>query len=145
QRVCIAMAIALHPALLVADEPTSALDVVVQRVVAQTLLDVTRRLGAAMILIGHDIALQAQLVDRMAVMYAVTIVEIGPVESIFDNPRHPYTQLLVASVPSIAERRRRRPDAAVREVSYRPSGCVFRWRCPFAFERCRDEVPVTRE
>ena len=145
QRVCIAMAIALRPTLLVADEPTSALDVVVQRVVAQTLLDVTRRLGASMILIGHDIALQAQLVDRMAVMYAGTIVEIGPVESIFDNPRHPYTQLLVASVPSIAERRRRPADATVREVSYRPSGCVFRLRCPLAFERCRDEVPATRE
>src|SRR6202041_1199549 len=77
QRVCIAMAIALRPKLLVADEPTSALDVVVQRVVAQTRADVTRRLGMSMILIGHDIALQAQLVDRMAVMYAGSIVEVG--------------------------------------------------------------------
>ena len=145
QRACIAMAIALHPKLLVADEPTSALDVVVQRVVAQTLLDVTRRLGAAMILIGHDIALQAQLVDRMAVMYAGSIVELGPIESIFDNPRHPYTQLLIASVPSIAERRPRQPDVTLREVLQRPSGCAFRLRCPRAFERCRDEVPAGRE
>jgi oligopeptide/dipeptide ABC transporter ATP-binding protein len=145
QRVCIAMAIALRPKLLVADEPTSALDVVVQRVVAQTLFDVTRRLGMAMLLIGHDIALQAQLVDRMAVMYAGSILEIGSVESIFDHPSHPYTQLLVSSVPSITERRRRQPDATVREVHHRPSGCVFRLRCPQAFGRCREEVPAMRE
>jgi peptide/nickel transport system ATP-binding protein len=145
QRVCIAMAIALNPALLVADEPTSALDVVVQRVVAQTLLDVTGRLGVAMILIGHDIALQAQLVDRMAVMYAGSILEIGSVESMFDDPKHPYTQLLIASIPSITERRRRTPETAVREVRHRPSGCVFRLRCPHAFDRCRDEVPAARE
>jgi peptide/nickel transport system ATP-binding protein len=145
QRVCIAMAIALRPKLLVADEPTSALDVVVQRVVAQTLADVTRRLGMSMILIGHDIALQAQLVDRMAVMYAGSIVEVGGIESIFGHPSHPYTQLLVASVPSITERRRRQPDVTVREVHHRPSGCVFRLRCPHAFERCTVEVPAMRE
>jgi peptide/nickel transport system ATP-binding protein len=144
QRVCIAMAIALHPTLLVADEPTSALDVVVQRVVAQTLMDVTKRLGVAVILIGHDIALQAQLVDRMAVMYAGSILELGPAESIFDNPRHPYTQLLIASVPSITERRRRPAEVALREVQHRQSGCVFRLRCPKAFERCRDELPALR-
>ena len=145
QRVCIAMAIALQPALLVADEPTSALDVVVQRVVGQTLLDVTSRLGVAMILIGHDIALQAQLVDRMAVMYAGSILEIGPVETMFDQPQHPYTQLLIASIPSITERRRRPAETPVREVQHRPSGCVFRLRCPHAFDRCREEVPVARE
>ena len=145
QRVCIAMAIALHPALLVADEPTSALDVVVQRVVAQTLVDVKTRLGVAVILIGHDIALQAQLVDRMAVMYAGSILEIGPVESIFDSPRHPYTQLLIASVPSITERARRPAELAVREVQHRPSGCVFRLRCPQAFQRCTQEMPAMRE
>jgi oligopeptide/dipeptide ABC transporter ATP-binding protein len=145
QRVCIAMAIALHPALLVADEPTSALDVVVQRVVAQTLLDVKTRLGVAVVLIGHDIALQAQLVDRMAVMYAGSILEIGPIESMFDNPRHPYTQLLISSVPSITERTRRPAESAVREVQHRPSGCVFRLRCPMAFERCAQEMPAPRE
>jgi oligopeptide/dipeptide ABC transporter ATP-binding protein len=145
QRICIAMAIALNPTLLVADEPTSALDVVVQRVVAQTLLDVTSRLGVSMILIGHDIALQAQLVDRMAVMYAGSILEVGPVETMFDDPRHPYTQLLIASIPSIKERRRRPPAEAAKEVQYRPSGCVFRLRCPHAFDRCAAEVPATRE
>jgi peptide/nickel transport system ATP-binding protein len=145
QRVCIAMAIALNPTLVVADEPTSALDVVVQRVVAQTLLDVKKRLGVSMILIGHDIALQAQLVDRMAVMYAGSIVEVGPVEAIFDKPYHPYTQLLIASIPAIGQRRRQPIAAALKEVQHRPSGCVFRLRCPYAFDRCRDEVPASRE
>ena len=80
QRVCIAMAIALNPPLIIADEPTSALDVVVQRVVAQTLLDVKTRLNVSMILIGHDMGLQAQLVDRIAIMYAGNIAEIAPVK-----------------------------------------------------------------
>lgn len=105
QRVCIAMAIALGPSLIIADEPTSALDVVVQRVVAQTLLEAKERLGVSMILIGHDMGLQAQLVDRIAVMYAGNIVEIAPVKELFAEPLHPYTQRLIASVPSIKERK----------------------------------------
>lgn len=105
QRVCIAMAIAHNLSLIIADEPTSALDVVVQRVVSQTLLDVKERLGVSMILIGHDMGLQAQLVDRIAVMYAGNIVEIAPVKELFAEPLHPYTQRLVASVPSIKERK----------------------------------------
>jgi peptide/nickel transport system ATP-binding protein len=105
QRVCIAMAIALNPPLIIADEPTSALDVVVQRVVAQTLLDVKRRLGVSMLLIGHDMGLQAQMVDRIAVMYAGNIVEVGPVNDIFADPLHPYTQRLIASVPTVRERK----------------------------------------
>ena len=105
QRVCIAMAIALDPALIIADEPTSALDVVVQRTVAQTLLDVKKRMNSSMILIGHDMALQAQLVDRIAVMYAGNIVEIGPVRQVLRDPQHPYTRHLIASIPSIKERK----------------------------------------
>ena len=105
QRVCIAMAIALNPPLIIADEPTSALDVVVQRVVAQTLLDVKRRLGVSMLLIGHDMGLQAQMVDRIAVMYAGNIVELAPINDIFADPLHPYTQRLIASVPTIGERK----------------------------------------
>ena len=105
QRVCIAMSIALDPALIIADEPTSALDVVVQRTVAQTLLDVKKRMGSSMILIGHDMALQAQLVDRIAVMYAGNIVEIGSVREVLRDPRHAYTRHLIASIPSIKERK----------------------------------------
>jgi peptide/nickel transport system ATP-binding protein len=103
QRVCIAMATALDPRLLIADEPTSALDVVVQRAVAETLLDATHRLGASLILIGHDLALQAQMVDRLAVMRSGRLVEIGPVRAMFREPIHAYTRALLAAVPSIRD------------------------------------------
>jgi peptide/nickel transport system ATP-binding protein len=103
QRVCIAMATALEPRLLIADEPTSALDVVVQRAVAETLLDATHRLGASLVLIGHDLALQAQMVDRLAVMRRGRLVEIGPVRAVFRQPVHPYTRTLLAAVPSIRD------------------------------------------
>jgi peptide/nickel transport system ATP-binding protein len=101
QRACIAMAIALDPDLIIADEPTSALDVVVQRAVAETLKEVQARMGVSVILIGHDLGLQAQLVDRLGVMYRGRLVEVGPAEAIFHRPQHPYTELLVRSVPSI--------------------------------------------
>ncbi len=104
QRVCIAMAIVLSPKLIIADEPTSALDVVVQRIVAETLKDVQQRLGAAVILIGHDMGLQAQMVDRLGIMYRGKLVELGPVRAIFRTPHHAYTQRLIASIPSIKER-----------------------------------------
>lgn len=103
QRACIAMAIALDPDLIIADEPTSALDVVVQRAVAETLKDVQTRLGVSVILIGHDLGLQAQLVDRLGVMYRGRLVEVGPADAVFHRPQHPYTELLVRSVPSIRD------------------------------------------
>jgi peptide/nickel transport system ATP-binding protein len=126
QRACIAMAIALDPALIIADEPTSALDVVVQRAVAETLVDVKERIGASVILIGHDLGLQAQLVDRLGVMYRGRLVETGPVRDLFQRPQHPYTELLIRSVPSIrhqddtltgAARRARELAAAADELA----------------------------
>jgi peptide/nickel transport system ATP-binding protein len=113
QRVCIAMAIALQPKVMVADEPTSALDVIVQRAVAETLKAVQSRLGTAVLVIGHDMALQAQLVDRVGVMCRGRLVEIGPVRSIFRSPAHPYTKLLLQAVPSLRDRDWR-PAAATR-------------------------------
>jgi peptide/nickel transport system ATP-binding protein len=104
QRVGIAMAVSLNPTLVIADEPTSALDVITQRVVAQTLLDIKERLGISVLLIGHDIALMAQLVDRMAVMYDGHIVEVGSVREVLKFPEHPYTRMLVDSMPSISHR-----------------------------------------
>jgi ABC-type dipeptide/oligopeptide/nickel transport system ATPase component len=101
QRVCVAMAVALKPDLIIADEPTSALDVVVQRAVAETLRSVQRQIGASVILIGHDLGLQAQLVHRLGVMYRGRLVEIGPTRELFHRPQHPYTELLVSSAPSI--------------------------------------------
>ncbi|MCS6847551.1 MAG: ABC transporter ATP-binding protein [Anaerolineae bacterium] len=142
QRVCVAMAIALNPPLIIADEPTSALDVVVQRVVAQTLLDVKQRLGVSMILIGHDMGLQAQLVDRIIVMYAGNIVEIAPVREAFKNPLHPYTQLLIASIPSIKERKPLKvTEGLTHDLRNPPPGCVFQFRCPYAREICRSLRP----
>jgi peptide/nickel transport system ATP-binding protein len=146
QRVCIAMAIALTPSVIIADEPTSALDVVVQRIVAQTLLEVKKKLGVSMILIGHDMGLMAQLVDRVVVMYAGNIVEVAPVKDLFAEPLHPYTQLLIASIPSVKERK---PllvsEGLTHDLRRPPPGCIFQLRCPFVMEQCRSAVPPLRE
>ena len=104
QRVCIAIAISLNPKVIIADEPTSALDVVVQRRVMQTLRHVQEQLGAAVILIGHDMGLMAQFADRVAVMRAGQIVELNDVREIFARPQHPYTRLLMESLPSLEQR-----------------------------------------
>lgn len=100
QRVCIAMSIALKPSLILADEPTSALDVMVQKQVLGTLGKVQRELGAAIILIGHDMALMAHFVTRIGVMYRGKLVEMGPVKQVFANPQHSYTRMLIESLPS---------------------------------------------
>jgi peptide/nickel transport system ATP-binding protein len=146
QRVCIAMAIALSPALIIADEPTSALDVVVQRVVAQTLLDVKNRLGVSIILIGHDMGVQAQLVNRLAVMYAGNIVEIAPVDAAFAAPLHPYTQLLIASIPSVKQKKPLKvTEGLTHDLRNPPPGCIFQFRCPQVMEVCRQVVPPMEE
>ena len=142
QRVCIAMAVSLNPSVILADEPTSALDVVVQRVVAQTLLDVKKRLGVSMIMIGHDMGLQAQLVDRLAVMYAGNLVEVGPVGALFENPYHPYTRLLIDSIPSIRERKPLRvTEGLTHDLRNPPPGCCFQFRCPLVESRCLEKRP----
>jgi peptide/nickel transport system ATP-binding protein len=146
QRACIAIAIALEPKVIIADEPTSALDVVVQRQVMETLGRVQQQLGAAVILVGHDIGLMAQFVDRLGIMYAGRLVEVGPIREIITAPRHPYTRLLIASLPSL-ERRGTMvgiPGLAplLRDL---PPGCAFHPRCPDAVERCRLQRPELRE
>ena len=146
QRVCIAMAIALNPPLIIADEPTSALDVVVQRIVGQTLLEVKRMLNVSMILIGHDMGLQAQLVDRLAVMYAGNIVEIAPVAGAFSDPLHPYTQLLIASIPSIKKRKPLMVTSGLtHDLRRPPPGCIFQFRCPHVMDICRQVAPPLKE
>ena len=104
QRVCIAMSILLSPKLVIADEPTSALDVISQRLVLDTLADARRQLNASMVLVGHDLALQAQIANRIGIMLAGRLVEIGPASEIFKRPHHPYTKRLISSVPSIKKR-----------------------------------------
>ena len=142
QRVCIAIAIALSPQLIIADEPTSALDVIVQKQVMQTLIHAQKEVGAAIILVGHDMGLMAQFAHVVGVMYAGQLVEIAPVKEIFSNPRHPYTRMLIASLPSFSSRRvfRGIPGVAPSIVNP-PSGCTFHPRCPRAEARCAQEVP----
>ncbi len=142
QRVCIAMGVALHPTVVIADEATSALDVVVQRIVAQTLVEVKDEIGVSLIVIGHDMGLLAQIVDRIAVMYAGKIVEIAPVENVYAKPLHPYTQLLIDSIPSIKERKPLKiTEGITHDPRNPPSGCIFRLRCPFAWDHCALEEP----
>ena len=146
QRVCIAMAIALNPPLVIADEPTSALDVVVQRVVAQNLLDIKQRLGVSLIVIGHDMGLMAQLADRLAVMYAGRMVEVAPVEDIYAAPLHPYTQLLIESIPSIKERKPLKlTEGLTHDLRNPPPGCIFQERCPHVMDKCRAVNPPLQE
>jgi peptide/nickel transport system ATP-binding protein len=146
QRVCIAMGIALNPTIIVADESTSALDVVVQRVVAQTLLKVKEALGVSMIMIGHDMGLMAQMVDRIAVMYAGKIVEIASVQDMFAEPKHPYSQLLIESVPSLKERKPLKiTEGITHDPRNPPPGCIFQLRCPFVMDKCRVIPPAMRE
>jgi peptide/nickel transport system ATP-binding protein len=143
QRVCIAMSILLNPSVIIADEPTSALDVVVQRVVAQTIMEVKERLGVSMIMIGHDMGLQAQMVDRVAVMYAGHLVEIGPVRSMFKRPMHPYTQLLIEAIPSIAEKKPLKvTEGLTHDLRTTPKGCIFQFRCPKVHGACRETPPA---
>lgn len=146
QRVCIAIAISLRPKIIIADEPTSALDVVVQRQVLGTLRAVQEDLGAAVLLIGHDMGLMAQFVDRLGVMYAGELVEVGPVEGLFEEPLHPYTQLLIECLPSIE---RKGAFAGIPglppSLLNRPAGCPFHPRCPYALPRCHVEQPRLTE
>jgi peptide/nickel transport system ATP-binding protein len=146
QRACIAIAICLRPKVIIADEPTSALDVVVQRQVMATLARVQRELGAAVILIGHDMGLMAQFVDRLGVMYAGRLVEVAPIAEIITRPRHPYTRALIASLPSLEARGALTgiPGLAplLRDL---PLGCAFHPRCTLATDRCRSERPLLRD
>ncbi|NOZ73716.1 MAG: ABC transporter ATP-binding protein [Chloroflexi bacterium] len=146
QRVCIAMAIALDPTLVIADEPTSALDVIVQRVVAQTMLDIKNRMGVSMIMIGHDMGLMAQMTDRIAVMYAGNLVEVASTRAVLKNPQHPYTKLLIESIPSIKERKPLKlTEGLTHDLRNPPPGCIFQFRCPWVKDICRAEKPRLRE
>jgi peptide/nickel transport system ATP-binding protein len=146
QRVCIAMAIALRPQIIIADEPTSALDVVVQRQVMETLGEAQRDLGAAVILVGHDMGLMAQFVDRIGVMYAGRLVELAPVAQIFSSPMHPYTQQLISSIPNLDEKRLFKGIPGVApSLLDPPSGCPFHPRCSRVMTQCSGEVPVLDE
>ncbi len=146
QRVCIAMGICLSPQVILADEPTSALDVVVQRQVMDTLADVQAKLGAAVILVGHDMGVMAQFVDRIAVMYAGRMMEVGPIEQVFESPLNPYTRLLIATLPSLEVKSAFRGIPGIpASLLNPPPGCTFHPRCPHAQPICQTNVPANRE
>lgn len=138
QRVVIAMALACEPQLIIADEPTTALDVTIQAQVLQMMMDLKNRLGTAMILVTHDLGVVAETCDSICVMYAGEIVERGTVVQVYDNPSHPYTQLLFSSIPSLehdVERLTPIPGLTPDPMEL-PSGCRFHDRCPYAQEEC---------
>jgi peptide/nickel transport system ATP-binding protein len=146
QRVCIAIAISMRPKVIIADEPTSALDVVVQRQVMETLRNVQLQLGAAVILVGHDMGLMAQAVDRLGVMYAGNLAEVCDVRAIFEEPLHPYSQLLIASLPSLEKKGVFQGIPGLPpSLLQKPKGCAFRPRCPFAMPVCEEVEPVLTE
>jgi oligopeptide/dipeptide ABC transporter ATP-binding protein len=146
QRVCIAMAILLSPKVIIADEPTSALDVVVQRQVMDTLRQVQEALGASVMLVGHDMGLMAQFVNRVGVMYGGKLVEVGPVRGIFKDPQHPYTQLLIKSLPNLMTKEDFRGIPGLTpSLLAPPTGCMFHPRCPRVMPRCSVDVPVLEE
>ena len=138
----IAIAISLRPKVIIADEPTSALDVVVQRQVVETLRRVQEELGASIILVGHDMGLMAQVVDRLGVMYAGTLAEVCDVEAMFREPLHPYSQLLIASLPTLDRKGAFQGIPGLTpSLLDPPRGCSFRARCPKAMERCASDDP----
>ncbi len=142
QRVCIAMATALEPELIIADEPTSALDVVVQKAVMETLIGVQERLNASMILIGHDMGMTAQVADRVGVMYAGKLVEVAGTRELFRQPQHPYSQALISSLPSIREKKRGGGIPGLPPFLLNPpQNCLFHPRCPHAVAFCQETPP----
>ena len=143
QRVVIALALAAEPQLIVADEPTTALDVSIQAQIISLLKKVCKDRGAAVMLITHDMGVIAETCDRVAVMYAGRIAEIGPVHEVINHPAHPYTAGLMASIPDMESDRERlnQIDGAMPRLNAIPEGCAFNPRCPQAFERCRQERP----
>ena len=146
QRVCIAIAISLRPKVIIADEPTSALDVVIQRQVMETIGRVQEELGAAVILIGHDMGLMVQFVDKLAVMYGGKIAELGNVREMFREPLHPYTQLLISSLPKLADKGELKGIPGIApSLLNAPAGCLFHVRCPYAMEVCVNQTPAPQE
>ena len=143
QRVVIALALAAEPQLIVADEPTTALDVSIQAQIIQLLKRVCKERGAAVMLITHDMGVIAETCDRVAVMYAGRIAEIGPVHEVINQPAHPYTVGLMAAIPDITQDRERlhQIDGAMPRLNAIPTGCAYNPRCPRALTRCAVERP----
>jgi oligopeptide/dipeptide ABC transporter ATP-binding protein len=143
QRVVIAMALVMNPALLIADEPTTALDVTIQAQILELMADLTKRLGTSILLITHDLGVVAENCARVIVMYAGEVVEEAPTAELFAHPHHPYTEGLLGAMPRVgheAERLATIPGTVPPPTAW-PDGCRFRDRCPYSWERCEREHP----
>ena len=143
QRVMIAMAMSCEPDLLIADEPTTALDVTIQAQILELMKKIQQDKGMSILLITHDLGVVAEMCSRVIVMYAGKIVEVAPVEILFANPTHPYTQGLIASVPKLGSGVKVLPSipGSVPDLSAMPKGCRFAPRCKYATEKCHQEQP----
>ena len=143
QRVVIALALCANPRLIIADEPTTALDVSIQAQIITLLKKLCREHGTAVMLVTHDMGVIAETADRVAVMYAGRIVEVGPVQEVIHHPQHPYTAGLMGSIPAIGQEVERLPqiEGSMPRLDAIPKGCAFNPRCPKAFDRCREERP----
>jgi peptide/nickel transport system ATP-binding protein len=144
QRVMIAMALSCSPRLLIADEPTTAVDVTIQARILELLKSIQADRGMSILLITHDLGVVAELADEVVVMYAGKIIEQGPVQEVFDNPRHPYTLGLFASLPRVDEKKCRLEaiEGSVPPATRFPAGCRFRERCRWAAAECALEQPL---
>lgn len=147
QRVMIAMALACNPYLLIADEPTTALDVTIQAQILELIQELQKQSSMSVLMITHDLAVVAEVCDRVVVMYASKIVEIAPVERLFEKPLHPYTQGLFHSIPNVEEEQDRLTPIPgfVPSPLHFPTGCKFHDRCPLKTERCVQEEPGLRK
>ena len=144
QRVMIAMALACDPQLLIADEPTTALDVTIQAQILEVLKELKERLKMGIILITHDLGVVSEICDRVIVMYTGKVVEQGLIREILDNPKHPYTEGLIAAIPNINDKKGKLSsiDGMVPQLNEMPQGCSFHPRCPYAMAICKEKRPA---
>ena len=141
QRVVIAIALANNPEIIIMDEPTSAVDVTVQAQILELVKQIRTSVSASFIVISHDLAVLAEVCDRIAIMYAGRIVEVSPTAEILHKPLHPYTQLLISAIPTLDEKPIEGIKGEVPDMRAPPAGCAFHPRCPFAFDKCQKVVP----
>ncbi|MDF2961416.1 MAG: oppD 3 [Paenibacillus sp.] len=143
QRVLIALATFLNPEIVLADEPTTALDVVVQRGILTMLSKVQQKMKNSMVIVSHDMGVHYQITNRLGIMYAGQMIEIGPTEQIFNNPQHPYTKMLINVLPKVGDNSQKEGiPGTPPSLRHPPAGCRFAARCPLAEERCRTHEPV---
>lgn len=144
QRVLIALATFLNPGVILADEPTTALDVVVQKDILTMLMAVQKRMKNSMVIVSHDMGVHYQVTTRMGIMYAGQMIEIGPTDEIFNNPKHPYTQMLIGALPRVGDNSQKEGiPGTPPSLKEPPSGCRFAARCKYATDECRKIQPET--